>query len=367
MKEPRVLLVGGGSGGHVYPLIAVARALKEKATTSGINLKLMMIGDGSFLERAARENNISFKKITASKLRRYPNLEFIIDIFKIPISFAQSFWYLFLFMPNVVFTKGGATSVMPATVAKLFFIPVFIHESDSVPGLANRFIGKFAKKIFISFKGSAKYFKNSKTIFTGNPVRKELSQGDKNTAVQYFSFSGQRPTVLVLGGSQGAKIINEVVLAGFLALTQKLNVIHQCGDGQYYLVKTEADKMAAENYRLYPFLDENQLALAYALADVIVSRAGAGLLFEIAQIGKPAIIVPILNSSANHQYLNAAEFSSYGARLIEEPSFNQNSLIRTIENILNPDIYIKISDSIKRFATSDAADRIAQELVSSIK
>lgn len=365
MKEFRILLVGGGSGGHVYPLIAVARSLKEKTAIGEINLKLMMLGGGDFLERAAKENNISFKKITAGKLRRYPSLASVADVFKIPLSFIQSFWHIFLFMPDVVFTKGGYASIAPSMVARLFLIPVFIHESDSVPGLVNRMMGRFAEKIFISFNGSAKYFKVSKTIFTGNPVRKELSQGDKNTARQYFGFSEQKPTVLILGGSQGAKIINDVVALSLLALTPKFNIIHQCGNNQYNLVKTETDKMIVENYRLYPFLDENQLVLAYALADVMVSRAGAGLLFEIAQIGKPAIIVPILNSPANHQYLNAVELGSYGGRVIEEPNFNQGSLIRTIENILNPDTYIKISDSIKKFATPDAADSIAAELLKS--
>ncbi|OGN06474.1 MAG: hypothetical protein A3B86_03445 [Candidatus Yanofskybacteria bacterium RIFCSPHIGHO2_02_FULL_38_22b] len=367
MIERRILLVGGGSGGHVYPLVVVARSLKEQASLQGLNLKLMMLGSSIFLERAAKENNLPFKKVTAGKFRRYPSLASLADPFKVLASFVQSLWYLFLFMPDVVFTKGGYVSVVPALVAKLYMIPVFTHESDSVPGLANKIISKFAKKIFISFSDSAKYLNVAKTILTGNPIRKDLSQGDKNSAIQYFNFSQPKPTVLVLGGSRGAKVLNDVVISGLPALIQKLNIIHQCGESQYDSVKTEADKIAPESYRLYSFLDENQLTLAYSLADIIVARAGGSLLFEIAQVGKPAIVVPILNSPANHQYLNAAEFSSYGGRLIEEPNFNSDSLLRTIENILNPDNYIKISDSIKKFATPDAADIIARELVSSIR
>ena len=143
MIERRILLVGGGSGGHVYPLVVVARSLKEQASLQGLNLKLMMLGSSIFLERAAKENNLPFKKVTAGKFRRYPSLASLADPFKVLASFVQSLWYLFLFMPDVVFTKGGYVSVVPALVAKLYMIPVFTHESDSVPGLANKIISKF--------------------------------------------------------------------------------------------------------------------------------------------------------------------------------------------------------------------------------
>ena len=372
MKEFRILLIGGGSGGHTYPLVAVARSLQKQALARNIQLKLLMIGEGSFIKRAAEESKIPYKKILAGKLRRYFSVASIVDLVKIPIGFLQSFWYVFLFMPDVVFSKGGYGSVAPSIIARLFFIPVFVHESDSIPGLANKIIGSMAKTVFLSFKTAERYFKSSKVIFSGNPTR--ILGDDKNTAREYFNFHESRPTVLVLGGSQGARIINETIISSLVVMVQKFNVIHQCGENQYQSVQGDVETILNEGtqqyvapikayYRYYPYLDENQLGLAYSMADVIISRAGAASLFEIAQLGKPAIIIPITQSSSNHQYLNAFEFSLSGGYLMEESNLNRESLMRELNILLNPEQYAKISTSIKTFATPDAADRIATELL----
>src|SRR3989338_11448062 len=156
--EKRILLVGGGSGGHIYPLVAVAQALREKASAGGIDLKLIIMGASGFIERAAEENKIPYTIIFAGKFRRYSSFQNIFDFFKIPVSFIQSFWHIFWFMPDIVFSKGGYDSIAPIITAKIYFIPVFIHESDSVPGLANSILGKIADKLFISFKTADKYF-----------------------------------------------------------------------------------------------------------------------------------------------------------------------------------------------------------------
>src|SRR3989344_7354214 len=159
----RILLLGGGSGGHVFPLIAVAEALKEKSQQEGIPLELMVLGEGGFMEKATAGAGLKFKPILAGKLRRYLSPLTILDIFKIPVGFFQALWHIFWFMPDVVFAKGGYASLPGAFVAKLYFIPLFAHESDSVPGLANRILGKLAKTFFISFESSKKYFKPGKT------------------------------------------------------------------------------------------------------------------------------------------------------------------------------------------------------------
>lgn len=375
MINKRILLVGGGSGGHIYPLIAVARALKERAIKDNINLEFLMLGEGVFLQRAAED--IPFKYITAGKLRRYASPQLIIDLIKIPISFLQSLWHIFWFMPDLVFSKGGYDSIAPVFVAKLYFIPVFIHESDSVPGLANNFAAKIADKIFISFKTAEKYFESKKVIFSGNPTRDELFQGNKEEAWKHFDFHEPRSTILIIGGSQGARAINEVILSSLVVLSQKFNIIHQCGDTQLHDVKNGLDTILREGsrqysepvrryYRLYPFFDQNELSLAYAAADIIVSRAGAGSLFEIGRLGKPAIIIPIEQSASNHQYLNAFEFSLSGGSLIEEKNFNREVLVREIEHILSQENYLKISEKIKAFATPRAAQIIAENILTAI-
>jgi len=378
MKEFRILLIGGGSGGHAYPLVAVAQALKKESAKRNIELKLMMLGSGAFLKRAAEENNIPYKIITAGKLRRYLSIESLVDVLKAPVSFMQSLWHVFWFMPDAVFSKGGYDSLPPALVARLFFIPVFIHESDSVPGLANVIISKIARKVFLSFRTAEGYFKSSKIIFTGNPTRPSLASGDKSLARQHFNLKEPRPTILVLGGSQGAKLINEVIISSLVVMAQKFNIIHQCGDSQYQYVKKDLEMIKEEGnkdyvslvekyYRPYSFFDEKQLSLAFALSDVVVSRAGAAFLFEIAQAGKPAIIIPISKSPANHQYLNAFEFSLSGGYLMEEPNLNRESLIRELESLLIFENYVKVSDKIKTFATPDAADMIASEIFKYLK
>jgi len=372
----RILLLGGGTGGHVYPLIAVANALKEKSQQTGVPLELMVLGEGKFMEKAATEAELNFKSILAGKLRRYFSPLTILDIFKIPIGFFQSLWHIFWFMPDVVFAKGGYASMPGAFVSKLFFIPLFIHESDSVPGLANRILDKMAKTVFISFKSSEKYFKAGKTVLTGNPVRKELMMGDRMVARAKFTLNPNLKTILVAGGSQGAQKINRIILDSLVLLVKDFQIIHQCGESQFQSVKTESEKIIKEgqgeyadavkaNYKLYPFFDARDMALAYAAADVIISRAGASNLSEIAMLGKPVIIIPITNSSSGHQMTNTLEFSKYGGVMIEEDNLTPHIIISQINNLLEPEKYNSISEKLKTFAIPDAAEKIALMLLPS--
>src|SRR3989344_4118144 len=311
----RILLVGGGSGGHVYPVIAVANALKERG-----DAELLLLGDDKFMGQAAKESGIPFCPVMSGKLRRYFSPLAFLDIFKFPVGLIQSLWHIYWFMPDVIFAKGGYVSVLPALVAKLYRIPLYIHESDSIPGLANRILGRMANKIFISFQISATRLDASKTVLTGNPVRKELLTGDKNEAAMLFSLNPDKKTIFIYGGSQGAQKINDIVLESLVMMVGKdLQIIHQCGGGQYETVKTAVNKFIKEgegsyggvltqNYRLEPFLGMERIRAAYALADVIVSRAGAGSIFEIALLGKPAVFIPLsTKSSRGEQIANATE------------------------------------------------------------
>ena len=371
----RILLVGGGSGGHVYPVIAVANALKEKAASGGAELELLVIGDDKFMRSAAQENGIKFRPVYSGKMRRYFSFLTLLDLFKFPIGLVQSLWHIYWFMPDLVFAKGGYVSILPALVAKLYFIPLYIHESDSVPGLANKFLGRLADKIFISFQISAAYFDQKKTVLFGNPVRRELLGGNKDEAAKLFNLSTGKKTIFVYGGSQGAQKINNAILESLvMAVGKDLQIIHQCGDTQYQDVKKSIEKLIKEGegqygeliartHRLYSFLNLEQARSAYALADVIISRAGASNIFEIASVGKPAIIIPIVDSSGDHQLNNAIAFSKSGAVLIEEDNLTPHIILSQIEYLLRPDNYGTISEKIKSFAVSDAADKIASTLL----
>ena len=366
----RILLIGGGSGGHVFPLIAVAKVLKEKSQ----DLELQLWGDGDFAKLASQKEGIKYKPIIASKFRRYFSLLNIVDVFKLIPAFFQSMWMMYWYMPDVVFAKGYA-SLMPAIAAKFYMIPFYIHESDSTPGLANQILSKIASKIFISFESSAKYFNSSKTELVGNPVITDLAQGNYNQALGMFQFNPDKKTILVLGGSQGAKIINDLILESIVQLTQNYQIIHSTGESQFNKVKEGVEKIQkegessygqqiADSYRPYPFLNLEEMKNAYAAADIIIARGGAGLIFEIAMIGKPAIIIPLsLGASRGDQIINAEEFAAYGASVIQEANLAPHILINQIEELLKPENYTAISEKIKSFAKPDAADKIASALL----
>ena len=228
----RILLVGGGSGGHVYPLIAVADALREKAQVSGLSIELKLWGSGDFIYRVGTESNLSVTKIISGKLRRYFSILNLLDFFKLALGFIQSLILMFLYMPDIVFAKGGSDSVMPSIVAKLYFIPVITHESDAIPGLANKIIAKVADKILLSYGSSQQFFNMQKIAVVGNPVRRDILLGEKNSAMDFFKLDPTKPTLLFLGGSQGAKRINNLLLDSLVQMTKDYQIIHQCGDSQ---------------------------------------------------------------------------------------------------------------------------------------
>jgi len=190
----RVLLVGGGSGGHVYPLIAVANSLKKQRS----NTQVKLMGDGPFVARAAKESGLKYSVIMAPKLRRYASMANATDWIKAPFALLQILWKLFWYMPDTVFAKGGYTSAFPVLVARLYRIPVYLHESDSVPGLANRALAKRAALIFTAFESAQEGFKGFPTMLVGNPIRKALAGVDKSSALKAFKLVPDKPTVLII-------------------------------------------------------------------------------------------------------------------------------------------------------------------------
>jgi len=375
--EKRILLVGGGSGGHAYPLLAVAQSLATQAKQKGINLKLLLMGDNrGFLERAAKDGDLPFKFILAGALRRYFSPRLIIDLIKIPISMIQALWYVFWFMPDAVFSKGGYDSVAPALAARLYAIPVYMHESDTIPGLANRIVAWLARRIFISFASSEVYFPG-KAVLTGNPVRPELFAADRTAALQHFSFTADKRTILIFGGSQGAKEINDVITNSLVELVRDYQIIHQCGDTQYETVRAAVDTFIKEGgnlygtaiergYRLYPFLHSQELAMAYAAADIIISRAGSGSLFEIAMLGKPAIIIPLISAANGHQISNAVEFARTGVSVIEGANMTTHILVSQVKALLEPSRSTEVREKLKLFAKPGAAKDIASAILAEI-
>lgn len=369
----KILLTGGGSGGHLYPLVAVAEELQKEAVQRGLNLELRFMGTDGLLKEVAASIGIRFQAIASPKWRRYASSKNFVDILKMPVGLLQALFYVWQYMPDLIFSKGGFDSFLPALASRIFMIPVVIHESDVMPGKANLWVGKWAKKVFVAFDGARDYFKQERVELVGNPIRTGLLDfTDKSVAAAAFGLDMNKPIILISGGSQGSQMINETLLLSLVELTKKFQVIHQCGyknydqvNGQILNIVKEGEgaygKVITDNYRLYPSFDLQQMALAYSAADVIISRAGASSIFELAAIGKPAIVIPLKDSASNHQLANAREFAKYSAIIIEEDNLTPHILINEIKSAYED--RATISPKIKQFGKPNPAQLIAQELL----
>ena len=270
--------------------------------------------------------------------------------------------------PKLVFSKGGSGSVPVTLSAGMLGNPVFLHESDSAPGLSNKITSKWAKKVFTSFPKTG-YFNPSKIIITGNPILKELLEGDNTAAKEIFGLTFEKPVLLFWGGSQGAAPINDFVLNMLGELIKKYEVIHVCGRRNHQQVQAEAEvilnKEAQRYYHLWEFLDEIPLKHALKAASFVISRAGSGSIFEMAACGKPSILVPLPSSANDHQSKNAYQYFRAGATLIIEqenlsPGFFQQKLDYLFSH---PGELEQMKNSALAFAKPLAAKAIAREVL----
>ena len=356
----KILLTGGGTGGHLMPLLAVVFELKKLSMEEKTDeLEFLLLSPDSEFNKNISDAGIQIKAIKAGKLRRYFSLENLIDIFKIPIGVAQSLYYISKFKPDIVFSKGGFASIPPVIAAWILRIPIITHESDIIPGLANKIIARFSSKILVSFSVAEKYFNKNKVILTGNPIRSDITEGNREDAFNLFKLSSNIPTILIFGGSQGAQRINEMVLKILPELVKKCQVIHQCGTKNYDKIKK-----FAERYELYPYLDK-EMKDAYAVADIVVSRAGANSISEIAVLGKPNILIPLSTSANNHQFKNAEFFVEKGASfMIDETTSSSDDLLNCIFKILSDkNLQDKMKCVLQKLAPQNSARRIAEEIM----
>lgn len=366
----RILLTGGGSGGHIFPLVAVARRIKELASSRNIEVEMVFVGPDKFSKEAFRGDGIEARVILAVKLRRYFSPEIILDFFKLPISLLQAYIHVFSFMPDIIFAKGGYGSAPVVLVGWIFRIPIIVHESDTIPGISNKLIARFAKKILVSFDLTAKFFDPQKTIVTGNPIREELFLDIPANPEAIMQTHSEKPIVFVIGGSQGAQEINNLLLLALPDIVKKYEIIHQCGQnhietmrkGAIVQLKNPKDRIL---YHVYPLLSEEQMSSAYYLASVVVSRAGSGAIFEIAASGKPSVLLPYLSAAGDHQLKNAEVYEQAGACLIlRGKNLLPHILIEVIDSIVeDPARYKKMSAATFAFIKPNSAQRIAEEIL----
>lgn len=363
----RILLTGGGSGGHLFPLVAVAKKIREKL---GEEAEFLYIGSGVEIEKEIMlEEGIPAKYILAGKVRRYFSLLNFLDFFKAPIGFIQSLWIILFFMPDVVFSKGGHVSVPVVMVSWFYRIPVIIHESDAIPGTSNKVLEKFSTRVAISYPSTQNYFENFKTALVGNPIREGINGGSKEEARKIFNLTESKPVVLILGGSQGSEIINNAIIRILPKLIQHSQVIHQTGDKNYENVIHQAAeqgiKAGRDGYFAASFLNFEMLRNAYAISDLIISRAGANIIAEIAANAKPSILVPLEHSAQDHQRMNAYEIAKAGGTLVlEESNLGENILWEKIEKIIMDENLKKdMSEKVVAFYHPKAAEYLAEGLI----
>lgn len=320
----KIVLTGGGTAGHVTPNLALIPRLLEDGW------EIHYIGAANSAEETliARVPQVTFHTISVGKLRRYFDPKNFSDPFRVIRGIGQATRILRRLKPNVVFSKGGFVSVPVVYGAKLNGIPVVTHESDMTPGLANKLCIPFAKVQCCTFPEAVKYAKG-KGVHTGTPIRPEVLSGDKQQAREHFGFNDSRPVLMVVGGSSGAQAVNQVVWQALPRLTENFQVLHLCGKGNLNDVYE-----GTANYVQKEYLNE-EMADAYACADVIISRAGANALCEILAARKPALLIPYpKGASRGDQLLNAESFRQRGlSRVLQQEDMTPETLVKGVEEV----------------------------------
>ncbi len=364
----RLLFTGGGTGGHVMPIIAVARELKKLHAKDNLELHYIGPNDAFSLPLLGQEH-FKIHTVASGKIRRYFSFKNITDAFiKMPLGFFQSLFLLAWIRPRLVFCKGGPGSAIVGFCAHILGIPIFLHESDVVPGLSNKIVSRWAKKIFVAFDHT-EYFDVRKIMVVGNPVKRELLTQNKEEAKKTLHIASAKPVLLFLGGSQGSEAINDLILSILNELVEYFEVIHVCGVHNYEKVAAEAKIILNKNlgtyYHAYGYLGQMELTSAYAAADFIIARAGSGSIFEIAAVGKPSILIPLPGSAGDHQSKNAYEYAKTGAAVVvEQNNLSPHFLMEKIKYILSSNEELEaIRHQALQFAKPMAAEVIAREIL----
>lgn len=366
----RILFAGGGTGGHFFPILAIVRDLKRVAQEERVlDLELFYMSPDEFGYDLIESEGVIAIKITTGKWRRYFSIKNFFDVVRTAFGIWEALWNFFLIVPDVVFVKGGYGSLPAVVAAVLFRIPFIIHESDAVPGAVNRFAARWAKRIAISFAGAEAFFPAGKTALVGIPVRKAILGGRKEDARADMDVFSNLPAIGFIGGSQGAEKINTAVLSALPELTESFEIIHQTGEKHAAAVKKEAniilERGRKERYHPVSFFDEVGTRTFYSACDLIVSRAGATTIYEIATWAKPAILIPLLRAAQDHQKKNAYEYAASGAvRVLEEENLTPHLLLAEIRKLMSdPERLKAMSAAAQRFSRIDAGETLSREIL----
>ncbi|MDZ7695179.1 MAG: undecaprenyldiphospho-muramoylpentapeptide beta-N-acetylglucosaminyltransferase [Balneolaceae bacterium] len=358
-------MAAGGTGGHVYPAIAIADAIKQQVPRA----EILFVGTKDHMEwRVVPKAGYNIKGIWISGFHRRLTLKNLMFPVKLTISLMQSLGIITKFDPHIVISCGGYVAGPIGWVASKRGYTLVIQEQNSYPGVTNRLLGKNAELIFTAFEDANQYFPEQKTKVTGNPTRSELTEADHEVAYKAFGFDPQQRTMLVLGGSGGARSINEAMAANIKKLhhEQKLQIIWQCGSTYFDKYRNEVDEDRLPNLKLIDFLQN--MDQAYAVADLVVSRAGALSCSELALTGKPSILAPSPNVAGDHQTKNARSMADAGAAILAKDAELKSTLAELVEQLINDHDRLKaMQEAALAKAKPNAANDIATEILKLIE
>jgi len=362
---PRVLFAAGGTGGHVYPAIAIA----DEVMKSRPDAAVLFVGTRDRMEwETVPKAGFKIKSVWISGFHRRLTPQNLLFPFKLITSLIQSFFILMRFKPQVVVACGGFAAGPIGWVAAKMGIPIVVQEQNSYPGVTNRLLSKNAKAIFTAFGAAAEFLPKEKIKLTGNPIRSELKLSDKKEALNTFDLEADKPVLLVLGGSGGALALNEAVKK-FLRIfhdDMEIQLIWQCGAKYYDDLASEIDLEQYPSVKLTKYIDD--MSAAYSAADLVLTRAGAGTCSELMNIGKPAIFVPSPNVAGDHQTKNANSMAETGAAELLAEEDLEDELIPILEKVIfDEDRLAKMSSSMKELSKPNAARDIAQEIFNIIE
>ena len=363
----RIGFVGGGTGGHFYPLIAVAEELIDNPEKP----ELYYFGPSPFDQDRLDELGISYVYCPAGKIRRYFSIQNILDMFRIFGGIFVAIVKLYIIYPDVIFSKGGYTSVPILMAARFLRIPVVIHESDAKPGRANKYAKKFAQYVAITWPTSAEYFPEDRTALTGIPIRRGILKPNPHPH-EALGIPDDLPLLYVTGGSLGAERINTLIINSLQELLPHVRIFHQTGPDHEVTVKKTARELLVNNpellerYYVIGRTDATTVSNLLGAAKLVITRAGSTTLFEIALYGKPAIVIPIPEEVSHDQRTNAYAYARNGAAsVLEEENLTQHLLQAEIFSILgDTDRYQSMQEATNNIARIEAASTIASVLIS---
>lgn len=367
----KILFTGGGSGGHFYPIIAVAEAINDEVRERHLlEPKLYYAAPDPYDREVLLANNMTWIPASAGKMRNYASILNFIDYFKTAWGVARAIVSIFFLYPDVIFSTGGYASFPTLVAARLLKIPVVILQCDVDPGRVNKWAASFATKIAVAFAEGAEPFPKEKVAHTGNPIRKAALVPAREGGHEFLKLKKDVPVILVTGGSQGSQTINDAVINALPKLLEEYQVVHQTGRANFADVVGRSrvavpDSATLERYKPFDYLNDLATRMAAGSASIVVSRAGAGNIFETASWGLPAILVPIPEPISHDQTKNAFAYArAGGASVIEQNNLTPGLLVSEIHRILgNEDIKHKMQNSARQFARPDAAKIIANALL----